>query len=82
MPCQILNLKAYVTASPKWHNELKALGAYECFDYKDAEVAEKIKKASGGSIKYGLDTISEKGSASTASKAFSDEGGKLALLRE
>ena len=71
-----------MTASPKWHDELKALGAHECFDYKDPEVAEKIKKASGGSIKYGLDTISEKGSASSASKAFSDEGGKLALLRE
>lgn len=58
---KILNLKAYVTASPKHHDRLKKLGAEQCFDYKDPDVAKKIKEASGGKIKYGCDTISEHG---------------------
>ena len=58
---KILNLKAYVTASPKHHQRLKELGAEQCFDYKDPDVAKKIREASGGKIKYGCDTISENG---------------------
>jgi len=77
---KILNLKAYVTASPKHHQRLKELGAEQCFDYKDPDVAKKIRQASGGKIKYGCDTISENGSTKIAADCFGEEGGKLALL--
>jgi len=77
---KILNLKAYVTASPKHHERLRSLGAAEVFDYKDPEVASKIKQASGGKIQYGVDCISENGTTKTAAQAFRGDGGKLATL--
>ena len=95
-----------MTASPKHHERLRSLGATEVFDYKDPDVASKIKEASGGKIQYGVDCISENGpsvchraaehhmqsdscsgscetgTTKTAAQAFSDDGGKLATLRE
>jgi len=47
------------TASKQNHDLLKSLGATYTFDYKDVDVIEKIKKASGGGVQYGIDTVSE-----------------------
>ena len=57
-------LEVYATASPAAHADIKALGATHVFDYKDADVASKIKEAAGEKgITYGLDTVCEKGSS-------------------
>jgi NADPH:quinone reductase-like Zn-dependent oxidoreductase len=50
----------FVTASAKNHGILKALGADYCFDYKDNDVVEQIKKAirdSGQPVRKALDAV-------------------------
>jgi len=73
-------LKVISTASPSNHDYLKSLGAAEVFDYKDPEVVDKIKQASGGGVKWALDTISEKGSTVLAAECFGSERGKVGTL--
>lgn len=54
--------KVFVTASPAAFEDLKALGASELFDYKDPDVAQKIKAAAGEQgITLAVDTVSENG---------------------
>ena len=56
-------LEVYATASPAVHDDIKALGATHVFDYKDPNVAAKIKEAAGPQgIIYAFDTVAEKGS--------------------
>ena len=56
-------LEVYATASPAAHAEVKALGATHVFDYKDVDVASKIKATAGeDGILHALDTVAEKGS--------------------
>ena len=45
----------FTTASPGKFEYLKGIGATECFDYKLKDVAEAIKKASGGGVDFALD---------------------------
>ncbi|KAG7289217.1 hypothetical protein NEMBOFW57_005581 [Staphylotrichum longicolle] len=50
----------FVTASAKNHGTLKALGADYCFDYRDADVVERIRKAirdSGKPVSHALDAV-------------------------
>lgn len=62
---QLASLSGYTvftTGSPTVHEELKALGASEVFDYRDPEVSQKIRAAAGEEgITLALDTISENG---------------------
>ncbi|KAE9404578.1 GroES-like protein [Gymnopus androsaceus JB14] len=72
-------LKVFVTASVAAHEELKALGAEACFDYKATDVAKQIQAAAGEEgIIYGFDTVSEKGSTDACVDAMSaSRGGKI-----
>lgn len=70
----------FTTASAHHHDQMKAIGADEVFDYKDPEVSKKIKAASHGEIKICLDGISEYGSTKLAAEAMSDEGGQIVTL--
>lgn len=45
------------TASKRHHEMLKALGARDAFDYRDADVLDKILDGSGGEVKYVIDCI-------------------------
>ncbi|KZP24623.1 GroES-like protein [Athelia psychrophila] len=78
---KLSGLKVYTTASKHHHEALTRLGADAVFDYRDPEVAQKIKAASGGAIRVALDGISEFGSTVLAAQALSDEGGKVVSLR-
>ncbi|KAF9067061.1 chaperonin 10-like protein [Rhodocollybia butyracea] len=74
-------LKVFVTASPDVHDELKALGAEACFDYKDADVAKKILAAAGEEdILYGLDTRCEKGSTDALDVMSPSRGGRIIAI--
>ncbi|KAF7973200.1 hypothetical protein HWV62_15783 [Athelia sp. TMB] len=77
---KLAGLKVYTTASSHHHESLKKLGADEVFDYRDPEVAQKIKAASGGGIKVCLDGISTTETRELAAKSMSDEGGKIVSL--
>ncbi|KAE8219862.1 hypothetical protein CF319_g6519 [Tilletia indica] len=60
---KLIGLKVLTVASSKHHDTLRELGADEVFDYKDADVMDKLKKTAQewGNIKYGFDAISENG---------------------
>jgi len=80
---QLAHLSGYkvvTTASPRNFELVKSLGADAAFDYKDPEVVQKVKAATGDSIKAALDTISLKDSQEISVKAIAPSGGKLVLL--
>jgi len=69
---KISNLRVFVTASTSVHDDLKALGAEKCFDYKAPDVVEQIRAAAGErGIIYGLDTVSENGTTELCTDALS-----------
>ncbi|KAE9390319.1 GroES-like protein, partial [Gymnopus androsaceus JB14] len=72
-------LKVFVTASVAAHEELKALGAEACFDYKAPDVTKQIQATAGEEgIIYGLDTACEKGSTDACVDAMSaSRGGNI-----
>jgi len=74
---KLSGLKVATTASPKRWDLLKSYGADVLVDYKDPDVVKKLKDATGDSIKYGLDCISEGDSYRLAQRAFRPEGGHL-----
>lgn len=81
-----LGLKVFATASPAHHQNLKSLGAYEVFDYRDPSVVDKIvasARSSGTPISLGFDTITEKDTAQKSAEvvlASGGKGGKLVLV--
>jgi len=72
-------LRVITTASPKNFEHLKSLGADVVFDYKDANVVEKIQAAEPN-LSYAFDCISEGPTTKFASDAFGPQGGKVSLL--
>ncbi|KAE9388121.1 GroES-like protein [Gymnopus androsaceus JB14] len=69
---KISNLRVFVTASTTVHDDLKALGAEKCFDYKAPDVVEQIRAAAGErGIIYGLDTVSANGTIELCTDAMS-----------
>ncbi|KAI0050797.1 dehydrogenase [Auriscalpium vulgare] len=75
---RLSGLRVLVTASPRNFDLLKEYGADELFDYKDPDVSQKIKLATGGKLKHAVDTICEAGSGPIIVHAFGDEGGHIA----
>ncbi|KAF9510972.1 hypothetical protein BS47DRAFT_1383704 [Hydnum rufescens UP504] len=76
---KLAGLKIVSTASPHNHALLKSLGADAVFDYKDPEVAQKIKdwaQPSGG-LTIALDCISEHGSTKLVIDSFGGNSGKV-----
>ena len=65
------------TASPKRWKLLKSYGADVIVDYRDQDATKKLKDATGDTIEYGLDCISEGNSTRQAQLAFRPEGGHL-----
>jgi NADPH:quinone reductase-like Zn-dependent oxidoreductase len=80
---QIAKLSGYTvitTASEKNHAYLKSIGADAVFDYKDPEVAQKIRAYTEGKLKIALDCISEKDTPQKISDSLSPEGGKVSAI--
>ncbi|EXF74841.1 hypothetical protein CFIO01_06518 [Colletotrichum fioriniae PJ7] len=68
------------TASPSRHDLLRGLGATECFDYKDADVSDKVKQAvitAGHSRVWGFETVGSPGSSQLLLDALSNIAGKV-----
>ncbi|KAE9397700.1 GroES-like protein [Gymnopus androsaceus JB14] len=76
------NLRVFVTASTAVHDDLKAIGAEKCFDYKAIDVVKQIQVAAGErGIIHGLDTVSEKGTTESCVDAMSStRGGHLVAV--
>lgn len=70
--------RVFTTASPANHARLVTLGASKCFDYKDENVVEAIKKAAGEEgIFAAFDTACEKGSTDLCVDAIGPKGGRV-----
>ncbi|KIV95470.1 hypothetical protein PV10_03124 [Exophiala mesophila] len=66
--------KVITTASPRNFELLKSLGASEAFDYRDPDVADKIKKYTNNSLKLVWDTISLEPSAKICADVIAPGG--------
>jgi NADPH:quinone reductase-like Zn-dependent oxidoreductase len=73
-------LHVITTASPKNFDLLKALGADEVFDYRDENVVEKIRAATGNALDMAFDTISQGETQKQVTSAIGNEGGKVAAI--
>jgi len=61
------------TASTDRHSYLKELGADICFDYKDANVVQKIREITTNRLIYAIDCISNKDSIRSVCSILSNE---------
>jgi NADPH:quinone reductase-like Zn-dependent oxidoreductase len=68
------------TASPRNFDLLRKLGADQVFDYNEADVGAKIRKATNNKLKLVFDCISEHNSFEISAAALSSEGGHLSAL--
>jgi len=68
------------TASPRNFDLLRKLGADQVFDYNEADVGAKIRKATNNQLKLVFDCISEHNSFDISAAALSSEGGHLTAL--
>jgi len=69
------------TASPANHDYVKSLGAEHVFDYHDADVVEKIRKAAGPNLSLVYDAISEGNSPELSVKSVTAaSGGSVAAI--
>ncbi|KAF2772592.1 putative zinc-binding oxidoreductase ToxD [Teratosphaeria nubilosa] len=59
---------------------VKSLGASAAFDYKDPDVAKKIREHTKDQLAYAFDCMSEKDSAKICSEAIGSKGGKVSFL--
>ncbi|KAJ3303846.1 hypothetical protein HDV03_003415 [Kappamyces sp. JEL0829] len=75
---KLSNIRVVATASPHSHDLLRSLGAEAVFDYRDADVVQKIRAWADNELVYGLDCISEDSTVPLASQSMT--GGQLVLL--
>ncbi len=73
-------LHVVTTASPKNFDLVKGLGADEVFDYRDEDVVEKIRVATGNALDIAFDTVSEGKTPAQVTGAIGDKGGKVATI--
>ena len=73
-------LRVVTTASSKNFDLVKGLGADEVFDYRDEDVVEKIRGATGNVLDIAFDAISEGKTPAQITGAIGDQGGKVAIV--
>ncbi|EME42459.1 hypothetical protein DOTSEDRAFT_134111 [Dothistroma septosporum NZE10] len=72
--------RVITTASEQNHPLLKALGAEECFDYKDPACAKKIRDYTNDDLRKVFDCISEGSSPKICEESISSQGGTISYL--
>ena len=80
---QLAHLSGYkvvTVASPRNFALVKSLGADAVFDYRDPDVLNQIKHATGDSIKLAFDTIAEKNTQELSVRTISPSGGKVVTV--
>ena len=77
---QLAHLSGYkivTTASSRNHKLLKSLGADATIDYREPDLASKIKQATGDSVEYALETIGDDETKRVTIQAIAPWGGKV-----
>lgn len=72
--------KVVTTSSPRNFELLKSLGATAVLDYHDPAVVDKVKAATGDTIRLGLDAIGQPETQELSQRVFGPAGGKLLTL--
>ncbi|KAL8933945.1 MAG: hypothetical protein Q9211_005495 [Gyalolechia sp. 1 TL-2023] len=74
---KMLGFTVYATASEKHHDYIKSLGAKHVFDYKGADVVEKIVKAirgDGNTVQHAFDAVGQVRACMDVLKEFKSGG--------
>lgn len=74
----LYGMNVITTCSPRHENLVRSYGAKHVFDYREEEIASKIKQAAPD-IQYTFDTIGNESSSTISSLAM--RGGKLCTVR-
>ncbi|CZT13653.1 hypothetical protein WAI453_003038 [Rhynchosporium graminicola] len=77
---KLANLTPIATCSPKNFDLVESYGAAEVFDYKDPEVAGKIRTYTGNRLAYALDCVSTVPTTKACYAAIGRAGGKYVAL--
>ncbi|KAF7358098.1 GroES-like protein [Mycena venus] len=77
---KLAGLRVISTSSPKNTGFVKSLGADEVFDYADSKTPKRVSVATGGSLKYAVDCISEGMTPNQVSMSLGKDGGTIATL--
>lgn len=73
-------LRVVTTASPKNFGLVKGLGADEVYDYRDENVVEKIRAATGNALDIALDTVAGGKTPAQVTGTIGEKGGKVATI--
>lgn len=68
------------TVSAHNFNLVSQLGADAVYDYKRTDVVDIIKKVTGESLRYAVDTQSTKDTQELCARTMGSQGGKLVLM--
>ncbi|KAJ7678498.1 dehydrogenase [Mycena rosella] len=77
---KLSGLQVISTASPRNHTLVAGLGADAVFDYRDPEVAAKIRTFTEGRLAHAVDCISDAGTVRQVVESLGADGGALSLV--
>jgi NADPH:quinone reductase-like Zn-dependent oxidoreductase len=77
---RLAGCEVIATASPHNFDLVRKLGADQVFDYKEADIGAKIRRATNDKIKLVFDCIGEGSSTEICGAAISSSGGHLSAL--
>ncbi|KAJ7220053.1 dehydrogenase [Mycena pura] len=77
---KLSGLQVIATASPKNHALVRALGADAVFDYRDPEVAAKIRAFTDGKLAHAVDCISDATTTRQVVGSLGNGGGRISLV--
>ncbi|KAJ3140069.1 hypothetical protein HK101_003578 [Irineochytrium annulatum] len=75
-----LGLKVIATASPKYHDEVKALGASHVIDYRAHDAVAQIRAIAGDDLVYALDTVGKESSIKVIEALSNTKPAKIAVI--
>jgi len=77
---KLSGFKVVTTASASRESRLKSLGADAVIDYKESDLAQKLKNATGDAIEYAIDCFSEGESTKICHDAIAPNGGHVVSI--
>ncbi|KAJ3189655.1 hypothetical protein HK101_008808 [Irineochytrium annulatum] len=75
-----LGLKVIATASPKYHAEIKSLGASHVIDYRAADVVAQIRAIAGDDLVFAFDTVGKDSSIKGIEALSNSKPAKIAVI--
>jgi len=77
---KLSGMEVIATASPRNHAFVEGLGADAVFDYRDPDVAAKIRAFTGNKLAHAVDCISDATTTRQVGESFGQAGGFVSLV--